>query len=147
MKLKLKKLELSLGLPSLSLSQKYITLLGIWRNKNIYTLTQFALFSVLKTGLIWLISGIVGKYSVASSHDQPTTQNNNRLTDCRTKININVNSYVYTAMAAIMKFDEILRTIQSSNLNFHLEISPFSAIIHMKKTLITNKFEISLLPQ
>ena len=49
-------------------------------------------------------------------------------------------------MAATLKFEEILRTIQSSNLNFHLEISPFSAIIHMKKSLITNKFGISLFP-
>ena len=59
---------------------------------------------------------------------------------------MNVNSDVFTTMAATLKFDDILRTIQSSNLNFHLEISPFSAIIHMKKTLITNKFGISLFP-
>jgi uncharacterized protein with von Willebrand factor type A (vWA) domain len=49
-------------------------------------------------------------------------------------------------MVATLKFDEILRTIQSSNLNFRLEMSPFSAIIHMKKSLVTNKSGISLLP-
>ena len=59
---------------------------------------------------------------------------------------MNVNSDDFTTMAAKLKFDDILRTIQSSNLNFHLEISPFSAIIHMKKSLITNKFGLSLFP-
>ena len=59
---------------------------------------------------------------------------------------MNGNSDVYTTMAAILEFDEILRTIQSSNLNFHLEISPFSAVIQMKKSLITNKSGISLFP-
>ena len=49
-------------------------------------------------------------------------------------------------MAATLNFDEILRTIQASNLNFHLEISPFSAVIHMKKSLTTNKSGISLFP-
>ena len=47
---------------------------------------------------------------------------------------------------ATLKFEEILRTIQSSNLNFHLEISPFSATIQMKKSLVTNKLGISLFP-
>ena len=59
---------------------------------------------------------------------------------------MNANSDVFTTMAATLKFDDILRTVQSSNLNFHLEISPFSAIIHMKKSLITNKFGISSFP-
>ena len=62
------------------------------------------------------------------------------------KQNMNVNSDVFTTMAATLKFDDILRTVQSSNLNFHLEISPFSAIIHKKKSLIMNKFGISLFP-
>ena len=59
---------------------------------------------------------------------------------------MNVNSDAYTTMDATLKFDDILKTIQSSNLNFHLEISPFSAIIHIKKSLITNKFGVSLFP-
>ena len=59
---------------------------------------------------------------------------------------MNVNSDIYTIMAATLKFEEILRTIQSSNLNFHLNISPFSAIIHIKKSVITNKLGISLFP-
>jgi hypothetical protein len=59
---------------------------------------------------------------------------------------MNFNSDVFTTMAATLKFDDILRTVQSSNLNFHLEISPFSAIIHIKKSLITNKFGSSLFP-
>ena len=61
-------------------------------------------------------------------------------------MNTNVNSDVYTTMAATLKFDEILRTVQSSNLNFRVEMSPFSAIIHMKKSLVTNKIGTSLFP-
>ena len=61
-------------------------------------------------------------------------------------MNLSDNSDIYTTMAAKLKFEEILGTIQSSNLNFRLEISPFSAIIHMKKYLFTNKFGISLFP-
>ena len=61
-------------------------------------------------------------------------------------MNLSDNSDIYNTMAAKLKFEEILGTIQSSNLNFRLEISPFSAIIHMKKSLVTNKFGISLFP-
>ena len=44
----------------------------------------------------------------------------------------------YSTMAAAI-FDDILDKVRNSNLNFHLQISPFSAIISLKKTLIRNK--------
>ena len=49
-------------------------------------------------------------------------------------------------MAATLKFDAILSTVQSSNLNFQLKISPFSAVIHLKKSLIVNKLGIPQIP-
>ena len=49
-------------------------------------------------------------------------------------------------MATDVKFDALLSTVQSSNLNFHIEISPFSAVIHLKKSLIVIKLGISQLP-
>ena len=48
-------------------------------------------------------------------------------------------------MATDVQFDAILSTVQSSNLNFHIEISPFSAVIHLKKSLIVMKLGISQL--
>ena len=49
-------------------------------------------------------------------------------------------------MAAAKSFDQILQLIQSSNLNFKLELSPFAANISLKKTLVKDKFGISLYP-
>ena len=41
-------------------------------------------------------------------------------------------------MYASASFEAILTEVQSSNLNFRLEISPFSAVIHLKKSLLKN---------
>ena len=49
-------------------------------------------------------------------------------------------------MLAAQRFEKILSTIQSSCLNFHLQISPFSAIISLKKSLIKDKSGNFLLP-
>ena len=49
-------------------------------------------------------------------------------------------------MAATLKFDAILSTVQSSNFNFHVEISPFSAVIHLKKPLIVDELGIPQIP-
>jgi hypothetical protein len=57
-----------------------------------------------------------------------------------------ISSDCNTTMAATLKFDAILSTVQSSNLNFHVEISPFSAVIHLKKSLIVNKLGIPQIP-
>ena len=43
------------------------------------------------------------------------------------------------AMLASKAFNDILNKIQSSNLNFHLRISPFSAQISLRKTLVKDK--------
>jgi hypothetical protein len=49
-------------------------------------------------------------------------------------------------MLASSTFDAIIKQIQTSHLNFHLQISPFSAIISLKKTLIKDKSGTFLLP-
>ena len=49
-------------------------------------------------------------------------------------------------MFASKAFDDILNTIKNSNLNFHLQQSPFSAVISLKKSLICDKFGSPLLP-
>ena len=43
-------------------------------------------------------------------------------------------------------FDKILEIIQSSNLNFQLKISPFSALISLKKSLVKDKLGVPLSP-
>ena len=49
-------------------------------------------------------------------------------------------------MSATRTFDDIIDHIQNSNLNFHLQMSPFSAVISLKRSLIKDKFGSFLLP-
>ena len=49
-------------------------------------------------------------------------------------------------MAASKAFDNILQLIQASNLNFKLQLSPFSANISLKKSPVTNKSGLALSP-
>ena len=42
-------------------------------------------------------------------------------------------------MLASNTFDKILQEIQTSNLNFQLQVSPFSAQISLKKSLVEDK--------
>ena len=51
-----------------------------------------------------------------------------------------------TTMLASKAFHDILNRIQSSNLNFQLQISPFAALISLKKTLVKDKSGAYLLP-
>ena len=50
------------------------------------------------------------------------------------------------AMAATITFETILNHVKSSNLNFQLQLSPFSALISLKKTLVKDQSGCSLLP-
>ena len=50
------------------------------------------------------------------------------------------------AMLASEAFHKILNMIQSSNLNFQLQVSPFSAQISLRKTLVKDKTGASILP-
>ena len=50
------------------------------------------------------------------------------------------------AMLASNAFEQIIDQIRSSNLNFHLQMSPFSAQISLKKSLIVEKSGIFRLP-
>ena len=56
------------------------------------------------------------------------------------------NSDIDTTMLASKAFYDILSRIQSSNLNFQLQISPFAALISLKKTLVKDKSGTYLLP-
>ena len=49
-------------------------------------------------------------------------------------------------MAASQAFEGIINQVVTSNLNFCLEQSPFSAVIHLKKTVIRNKSGTLLVP-
>ena len=49
-------------------------------------------------------------------------------------------------MAASISFSSILNEIQLSNLNFKMELSPFSAVITLKKSSITNSNGIPAIP-
>ena len=49
-------------------------------------------------------------------------------------------------MLAKTAFDKILEEIQSSHLNFQLQMSPFSASIFIKKSFIKDKLGNMLLP-
>jgi hypothetical protein len=43
-------------------------------------------------------------------------------------------------MSASKMFDYLLNSVKSSNLNFHIQQTPFSAVISIKKTLIKDQF-------
>ena len=49
-------------------------------------------------------------------------------------------------MAVNQAFESILNHVQSSCLNFKIEISPFSAVIHLKKSFIKNQNGETILP-
>ena len=51
-----------------------------------------------------------------------------------------------STMAASKAFDNILECVKSSNLNFCLQLSPFSATISLKKTLVKDKAGLYLYP-
>ena len=49
-------------------------------------------------------------------------------------------------MAAANIFDTILDLVKTSNLNFQLQQSPFSATISLKKSLVKDKYSRTLFP-
>ena len=49
-------------------------------------------------------------------------------------------------MAASIAFNKILQQVQSSSVNFQLQLSPFSAVISLKKSLVKDKAGCYLLP-
>ena len=56
------------------------------------------------------------------------------------------NTDISPAMLASRRIDNILHQIQTSNLNFYLQLSPFCAHISPKKTLIRDKYGSYLCP-
>ena len=49
-------------------------------------------------------------------------------------------------MLASKAFDHLLQQVQTSTLNYQIKISPFSAIISLKKSLVKDKAGIPLFP-
>ena len=49
-------------------------------------------------------------------------------------------------MIANQNFYDILNQVQNSQLNYHLQLSPFSAIISLKKSLIKDRTGCLILP-
>ena len=56
------------------------------------------------------------------------------------------NSDSESTMYANQTFNSILTQVQNSYLNFHLQISPFAAVISLKKTLVKDHDGVPLLP-
>ena len=59
---------------------------------------------------------------------------------------INSDSDSKSTMLASQTFDNILEEIQNSCLNFQLQISPFSALISLKKSFIKDRSGNHILP-
>ena len=64
-----------------------------------------------------------------------------------TKIEKNMEGFINSdlKMVASKTFDDILDKIKNSNLNFHLQLSPFSAVISLKKSLVCDKLGLPFL--
>ena len=60
------------------------------------------------------------------------------------KVNKLINSDI--SMLAANVFNAIIDQIQNSKLNYHLQISPFSAMVSIKKTFIKDKRGQTILP-
>ena len=58
----------------------------------------------------------------------------------------NINSDINPTMLATKTFDRILEMIKKSNLNFVLQVSPFSANISLRKSLIKDRAGTVILP-
>ena len=58
----------------------------------------------------------------------------------------NIDSYFNPAMLASLAFENIIDKIRNSNLNFQLQMSPYSAQISLKKSLVTEKTGVPRYP-
>ena len=57
-----------------------------------------------------------------------------------------INSDLDPTMVTTNAYEKILDQIMTSNLNFQIQMSPFSAVISLKKSLIKNKSGVPILP-
>ena len=66
---------------------------------------------------------------------------------CTNKIEESTDQFINSesTMCAAKVFQDILFKIQSSSLNYHLQVSPFSAVISLKRTFTTDKTGVSCL--
>ena len=60
---------------------------------------------------------------------------------------IKTSDVVDSTMVAKSSFDNILDQLQSSNSNFKLQVSPFSATISLRKSMIKDKNGVTIMPK
>ena len=78
-------------------------------------------------------------------------ENNNNRQTCYIQINRKMEERITSdkinpAMFATETFYHLLEQVQKSGLNFHLQVSPFSAVISVKKSFITDKSGKLIMP-
>ena len=52
-----------------------------------------------------------------------------------------------STMIANQTFNDIVNKVQNSHLNYQLQLSPFSAVISLKKSLVKNRFGQIVIPK
>ena len=101
----------------------------------------------LKIGTYYLIKDneqTTNKQEVLTDLIPKQSQTKFRFANCPTMVDVSAQDVCNTT--ASRTFDKILEIIQSSNLNFQLKISPFSALISLKKYLVKDKLGVPLSP-
>ena len=67
--------------------------------------------------------------------------NNTQMNVNKNKFNSDVQKY------AMSVFDDIICRVRRSNLNFQLQLSPFSAVISLKKSVVKNSEGVPIIPE
>ena len=67
--------------------------------------------------------------------------NNTQMNLNKNKFNSDVQKY------AMSVFDDIICRVRRSNLNFQLQLSPFSAVISLKKSVVKNSEGVQIIPE
>lgn len=67
--------------------------------------------------------------------------NNTQMNLNKNKFNSDVQKYAMSA------FDDIICRVRRSNLNFQLQLSPFSAVISLKKSVVKNSEGVQIIPE
>ena len=67
--------------------------------------------------------------------------NNTQMNLNKNKFNSDVQKYAMSA------FDDIICRVRRSNLNFQLQLSPFSAVISLKKSVVKNSDGVQIIPE
>ena len=72
---------------------------------------------------------------------ESSIMNNTQMNLNKNKFNSDVQKY------AMSVFDDIICRVRRSNLNFQLQLSPFSAVISLKKSVVKNSEGVQIIPE